>query len=86
MGAVGPSAEVDACIVVAVELGKHHRLDDVGALLAAVGPAGVPLALSLIGPAADRGYGGLPTFPTPERAAVAVALAARPRRLAGGDR
>ena len=73
--AVGGSGEVDACVVVCVDVEGRDRLDDVGSLVAAVELDGVPVALSLIG-ADVSGSGSLPVFPTPERAAVAVAMAA----------
>ena len=73
--AVGGSGEVDACVVVCVDVEGRDRLDEVGSLVAAVELDGVPVALTLIG-ADVSGSGSLPVFPTPERAAVAVALAA----------
>ena len=73
--AVGGSGEVDACVVVCVDVEGRDRPDDAGSLLAAVELDGVPVALTLIG-ADVSGSGPLPAFPTPERAAVAVALAA----------
>ena len=51
---VAASGEVDACLIVCVEIDVHHRLDDIDSLLAAVEPAGVPLALTLIGTADCR--------------------------------
>ena len=72
---IGSSGEVDACIVVCVEMDRRHRLDDVHSLLAGVELGGVPVAVTLIPDVS--GTGPLPLFPTPERAAVAVALAAR---------
>ena len=73
--AVGASGEVDACVVVCVDVEGLHRLDGVEPLVAGVALDGVPVALTLIG-ADVSGSGSLPVFPTPERAAVAVALAA----------
>ncbi len=73
--AVGASGEVDACVVVCVDVEGRHRLDGVESLVAGVELDGVPVALTLIG-ADVSGSGSLPVFPTPERAAVAVALAA----------
>ena len=49
--AVAVSGEVDACLIVCAEIDVHHRLDDIDSLLAADDPAGVPLALTLIGTA-----------------------------------
>ena len=74
--AIGRSGEVDACVVGCVDLGERHRLDEVAVRLADAAIDDVTVALSLIG--ADQAqHASLPTFPTPERAAVAVALAAR---------
>jgi acyl-CoA synthetase (NDP forming)/GNAT superfamily N-acetyltransferase len=73
---VAASGEVDACLIVCVEIDVHHRLDDIDSLLADDEPAGVPLALTLIG-TADFGSAKLPIFPTPERAAAAMAIAAQ---------
>ena len=73
---VAASGEVDACLIVCVEVDVHHRLDDIDSLLAAVEPAGVPLALTLIG-TADCRSAELPVFSTPERAAAAMAIAAQ---------
>ena len=78
---IARSGEVDACVVVFVEVGEQRRLDEVASLLSVTDGAGVTLALSLIG-AGDSESGSLPTFPTPERAAAAVALAARRASLA----
>jgi acyl-CoA synthetase (NDP forming)/GNAT superfamily N-acetyltransferase len=72
---VGASAEVDACLVVCVEIDERQRLHEVDSLLADGGPIGVPLALTLIG--ADAASAALPVFSTPERAASAVAIAAQ---------
>jgi acyl-CoA synthetase (NDP forming)/GNAT superfamily N-acetyltransferase len=76
VGAVAASGEVDVCIVVCVEIDEGHRLDRLDSLLAAVAPAGVPLVLSLMG-ASDGRSTAMPTYSTPERAAAAVAIAAR---------
>ena len=73
--AIGEPGEVDACIVVCVDIGERRRLEEAGRLLGTV-EVRVPVALSLIG-ADDHNISSLPTFPTPERAATAVALAAR---------
>ena len=73
--AVGASGEIDASVVVCVDVEGRDRLDEVGSLVAAVELDGVPVALTLIG-ADVSGFESLPVFPTPERAAVAVALAA----------
>ena len=51
---VAASGEVDACLIVCVEIDVHHRLDDFDSLLADDEPAGVPLALTLIGTADCR--------------------------------
>jgi acetate---CoA ligase (ADP-forming) len=74
---VAASGEVDACLIVCVEIDVHHRLDNIDSMLAAGEPAGVPLALTLIGAAADCRSAELPIFSTPERAAAAVAIAAQ---------
>jgi len=75
--AIGSSGEVDACIVVCVNVGERGDLERVGPLLGALELDGVPLALSLIGTGDDAVAGTVPVFPTPERAATAVSLAAR---------
>ena len=67
------SGEIDACVVVGVQL--DGRLDQIGPLLAAIAVDGIPLAISLIG-GRDEAPLSLPTFPTPERAVAALALAA----------
>ncbi len=72
---VAASGEVDACIVVCVEIDGQHRLDAVESLLES-GDLPVPLALARIG-AARHGSAALPAFSTPERAANALAIAAR---------
>ncbi len=74
--AIGRTGEVDACIVVFVDLGERRDLEDVATLVGALALDRVPIALSLIGTADRGGPGCVPTFPTPERAATAVALAA----------
>ena len=75
-GPIGKSGEVDGCIVVCVDVGERGDLERVGPLLGALELDGVPLALSLIGTGDDSAAGTVPVFPTPERAATAVALAA----------
>lgn len=75
--AIGVSGEVDACIVVCVDVGDGRDLVQVAPLLGALDLGDVSLALSLIGTHDGGDPGSLPTFPTPERAATAVALAAR---------
>ncbi len=72
---VAASGEVDGCIVVYVEIDGQHRLDTVESLLAS-GDHSVPLALARLG-AGRHGSAALPTFSTPERAATALAVAAR---------
>ena len=67
--AIGRTGEVDACIVVFVDLGERRDLEVVATLVAALALDRVPIALSLIGTADRGGSGSLPTFPTPERAA-----------------
>lgn len=73
--AISASGEVDACVVVCVDVGERRRLEEVASLLAAADLGGVPAALSLIG-ADEVDSGSLPAYPTPERAAAAIALAA----------
>ena len=61
---IARSGEVDACVVVCVDLGERHRLDEVAVLLADAALDDVTVALSLIG--ADQAqHASLPTFPTP---------------------
>jgi acyl-CoA synthetase (NDP forming)/GNAT superfamily N-acetyltransferase len=73
---IGSSGEVDACVVTWVEsrdAGDRRRRPGFGALRR----SGIPVAVSLSGGAGRRRSGGLATFPSPERAVAAVALAAR---------
>lgn len=72
---VAASGEVDACVVVCVNVDGRRRLDEGGSLLAGIALGDVPVALTTIG-ADVRGTGPMPVFPTPERAVTAVALAA----------
>lgn len=74
--AIGRSGEVDGCIVVCIDVGERGDLERVGPLLAALELDGVPLALSQVGTGENVDAGTVPTFPTPERAATAFALAA----------
>jgi acyl-CoA synthetase (NDP forming)/RimJ/RimL family protein N-acetyltransferase len=69
---IASSGEVDACVVVCVEL-DDHDLDDTLALLDDL-EVDVPVAVTVIG-GWSRVAGRLPTYPTPERAATAMALA-----------
>ncbi len=68
---IASSGEVDACVVVCVEL-DDHDLDDTLALLDDL-DVDVPVAVTAIG-GRRRDAGRLPTYPTPERAATAMAL------------
>jgi acyl-CoA synthetase (NDP forming)/RimJ/RimL family protein N-acetyltransferase len=78
---VAAGGDVDGCIVVCVEL-ADHRVDETVRLLDGV-DCDVPLAVTAIG-GGDQAGGRLPTFPTSERAATAMALAAgRAAWLAG---
>ena len=70
---IAASGEVDACVVVCVELDESH-VDETLALLDAVDVDDVPIAVTAIG-GRPRAVGRLPMFPTPERAATAMALA-----------
>ncbi len=70
---IAASGEVDGCVVVCVEL-VDHRVEQTLRLLDAVESA-VPLAVTVIGGDAEQLAGRLPTFPTSERAATAMALA-----------
>jgi acyl-CoA synthetase (NDP forming) len=70
---VAAGGDVDGCIVVGVEL-ADHRVDETVRLLDSA-DSDVPLAVTAIG-GGDQGGGRLPTFPTSERAATAMALAA----------
>ena len=71
---IAASGEVDACVVVCVELDESH-VDETLALLDAVDVDDVPIAVTAIGGGRPRAVGRLPMFPTPERAATAMALA-----------
>ena len=70
---IAASGEVDACVVVCVEHDERH-VDETLALLDDVEVDGVPIAVTVIG-GRRRTVGRLPMFPTPERAATAMALA-----------
>jgi acyl-CoA synthetase (NDP forming) len=72
--AVAASGEVDACIAVCVEL-DHRDLDETLARLDDL-DVDVPVAVTAIG-GRRRTARRLPTYPTPERAATAIALACR---------
>jgi acyl-CoA synthetase (NDP forming)/GNAT superfamily N-acetyltransferase len=71
---VAASGEVDACVVVCVEMNDTH-IDETIALLDAAADDGVPVAVSVIA-SRERAAGRLPMFPNAERAATAMALAA----------
>jgi acyl-CoA synthetase (NDP forming)/RimJ/RimL family protein N-acetyltransferase len=77
--AVAASGEVDSCVVIWVDV--DGRASDVEAALTPCGDIGVTLAMSRMGTSTrnDVGVGAntVPRFPSPERAAVAVGLAAR---------
>jgi acyl-CoA synthetase (NDP forming)/RimJ/RimL family protein N-acetyltransferase len=78
--AVASSSEVDACIVVWVDV--DGRASDVEGALAHLDDVGVTLAMSRMGGGTSAGViataeSHVPRFPSPERAAVAVGLAAR---------
>jgi acyl-CoA synthetase (NDP forming)/GNAT superfamily N-acetyltransferase len=71
---VAASGEVDACLIVCVEVDEQQRLSQVATLLATRQPSDVVMVLTVIGsPAAPL----LPSYPTPERAATALAIAAQ---------
>jgi acetate---CoA ligase (ADP-forming) len=67
------SREVDACVVVGVEL-EVGELDETLERLDSIAVDSLPIAVTTIG-GGHRDVQRLPTFPTPERAATAMALA-----------
>ena len=69
---VAASGEVDACVAVCVELDEHQHDATLARLESA--EVDVPVAVTAIS-GRSRPTGRFPTFPTPERAATAVALA-----------
>jgi acyl-CoA synthetase (NDP forming)/RimJ/RimL family protein N-acetyltransferase len=72
---VARSGEVDSVVVMWVEV-DEASLPDVGSLLDTIELNGVPLAVALIG-STELVAEHAATFPTPERAVNAIALAAR---------
>jgi acyl-CoA synthetase (NDP forming) len=74
VGAVAASGEVDAVVVVCVEV-ENRSLEQSASLLDSLEHGDVPLVMSLIGSLEANG-GAVPRFLTPERAVNAVALAA----------
>jgi acyl-CoA synthetase (NDP forming)/RimJ/RimL family protein N-acetyltransferase len=72
---VGRSGEVDSVVVVCADV-NDGSLTEVGSLLDTIELNGVPLAVSLIG-SIEPGGGHIPRFPSPERAAKAIAVATR---------
>ena len=83
--AVGGSGEVDACVVVCVDVGGRDRLDEVGSLVAAVELDGVPVALSLIG-ADVSGSGLVAGVPDTGAGGGGRGAGRRAGRVAGVDR
>ena len=71
--ATGGSGEVDACLVMWVEGDDSYRARP--ATFSGIPLGGVPVAVTMIG-GHDNETGLLPSFPSPERAAVAMARAA----------
>lgn len=75
VGAVSGSGEVDACIVVSVDIDGSRPIAASTSTISAMSMVGIPVALTLIG-GGDSEACAVPMFPTPERAARALALAA----------
>jgi acyl-CoA synthetase (NDP forming) len=74
VGAVAASGEVDAVVVVCVEV-ENRSLEQSASRLDSLEHGDIPMVMSLIG-SLDANGGAVPRFPTPERAVNAVALAA----------